>query len=686
MWINNGKGCEQQMKDYLHVFSSLFYRKVIQTVCITIAALGIFYISCIIFCTPAEALAGAGPGATGAGFYLPTYFSAPGAAVEQAGQPEKPVGATAVTAGTDKKAAFSINSTIKTVPTAPTTGLTTSNVPAVVAGTATTETAVTASAVGLLNLKAPARVTAGEKFVLSLQTKDGFPLLPGEDAAFFESCDGEEPQLVGICTLDATGTARLQLQKTKAGFYSYSVLAGPFQDGIAVTVLPGKPAALFTAQKRLFLEAGSRAAAEFSVEDAYGNKVAADRQAEFGKQLAVLISGPDDKKETPPSVENFSIAANPAGNFVIKFTADIIGDYIVKATLPEGGVSAHSIVCARELGAVTDVDLAVQDGKEPFLRLSKDPAQPGRLELGVVFRGENNITKTSSPAEERNIIFSTDRPDLLRIEKTAGSSALLTEKGKGGLANVTVSYIGSGKGLQKSMPIYIAGDPVKIKAETIIDDLIAWVELTLADQEGRPTWEKAKGYRLDTPAGLKVAAQNYFDRGKAEFVLNAEKYGCYNVGITAEGGLSHNLQLVFLKKPKPAQQAVLFIGQESYIKDGQPAKVSPAPETCFGRVFVPVEFLYDAFGVEVSIFPRLKKITLQSPDGTEIIIDGTALQLTTTNTQKGSTVITPIGTLFLQEKTGTYFVPAGIIARILGLEVDYLPKRNQIEHVTFIRR
>ncbi len=660
------------MKDYLHVFSSLFYRKVMQTVCITIAALGILYISW----APAEALAGAGLETTGARYYLPTYFST-----------EKPGDATAATAVNNS--ASGTNSSIKTDCTAPATGSTTSNAPAVVAGTATAETAVAAPAIGLLNLKAPAQVTAGEKFVLSLQTKDGFPLLPGEDAAFFESFDGGEPQLAGICTLDAMGTARLQLQKTKAGFYSYSVLAGPFQDEIAVTVRPGSPATLFTAQKRLFLEAGGLAAAEFTVEDAYGNKVAADCQAEnnIGKQLKILISGPDNNRgKTPPAEKNFSITANPAGNFVVNFTADKIGDYVVKATLPEGSVSAHSIVCARELGAVTGVDLAVQEGEEPFLRLSKDPARPGRLELDVILRGENNITKIPSPAEERNLIFSTDRPDLLRLENAAAGKALLTEKGKGGLATATVSYIGSGKGLQKSIPIYIAGDPVKIIPEIIIDDLTARVELTLADQEGRPTWEITKGYRLDTPAGLKVAVQNDFDRGKAEFVLNAEKYGCYNVGITADGGLSHNLQTVFLKKPKPAQQAVLFIGQESYIKDGQPAKISPAPETCFGRVFVPVDFLYDAFGVEVSIFPSLKKIALQSPGGTEIIIDGTALQLTTTNTQKGQTVTTPISTLFLQEKTGTYFVPAGIIARILGLEVDYLPKRDQIEHVTFIRR
>lgn len=659
------------------VFSCLTSKKErsIRIIFIVLAVLGMTFI----FFTPAKAATEADLKATGARYYLPTYFSASEADVALDEQSKKSAGATNVTF---QETASEAKSTSKTVPAAAATGPAAKYAPPVVEGTP-----AATPAAGLLNLKAPAQVVAGESFVLSLTTKDGFPLLPNEDAAFFESCDGGESQLAGIRTLDTNGTARLQLQKTKANFYNYSVLAGPFQDEITVTVLPGKPAALLRTQEHLFLEVGSEATVEFAVEDAYGNKVAVNNQPEKkATELPTVTVSEPDSNLAPAAEKNFSITANPAGNYVVNFTADKIGDYVVKVSFPDVGISAHSTVCSRELGAVTDVELAVQDGKEPFLRLSEDATKPNKLELGVILRGENNLTKMLSPAEGRNIIFSTDRPDLLRIEKTSESRALLTEKGKGGLATVTVSYVGSGKGLQKSIPIQIAGDPVGIKPEVIINDLMARVQLTLADKEGRLTWEKTKGYRLDTPKGLKTTAQNNFDHGKAEFVLKAEKYGCYTVGIATEEGLSRNLQIVFLKKPKPAQHAVIFIGQEGYIKDGQPAKISPAPETCYGRVFVPVEFLNDAFGVEVSVFPTLKKIVLQNPDGMQIIIDGTALQLTTANDKDGATVKTPISTLFLQEKTGTYFVPAGIIARILGIEVDYLPKCDQIEHVTFIRR
>lgn len=542
------------------------------------------------------------------------------------------------------------------------------------------------SAAGLLNLEAPDQVTAGKDFVLSLNTGEEFPLLVNEDAAFFESYNGGEPRLAGICTLDAQGTARMQLQRKKAGTYRYSVLAGPFQSEITVTVLPGRPAVIREMQERLFLETGRCATVEFTVEDFYGNKIAAGSTAkqQTANLLTVLITDPE--QNSLPEAE-FKLTSNPADNFVVSFVAEKRGNYLVETCLPcDTGVSARSLVCARELGAVTSIELAVQGGKEPFLRISGDRAQPGRLELEAILRGENNITKTPSPAEERNIIFSTDRPDLLLVEETPGGKAFLTEKGKGGLATVTVTYIEEGKGLQKSVPIWVAGDPARLKLETKIHDLTAQVEVTLLDKEGRLAWEKTKNYRLDIPAGLSLVVQTEFAHGQAEFALEAEDYGSYTVGLTTGEGLCRSLRIDFLEKIKPARHAVIFIGQESYIKDGQPAKMSPVPEICYGRVFVPVEFLTATFGVEVSSFPGAEKISLQSPNGMKMIIDREAQQLTVINTKEGTTMTTPIGTLFLQKKADTYFVPAGIIARLFGAEVDYLPKRDQIEHVTFIRK
>ncbi len=602
-----------------------------------------------------------------------------------------------------------------------------------------------ASAANLLNLHAPERVTAGKSFVLSLSTGKEFPLLVNEDAAFFESCDGEEPRLAGICTLDAQGKASMELQRKKAGTCRYSVLVGPFQSEATVTVLPGPPAAIMAIQECLYLETGRRAAVEFAIEDLYGNNIAtrcdagdtgasnidsikgtndtggrnstgsinstgvigsidntgnvgstgntssrgsADHrlaEQEAKKLLAVVITDPE--QHLLPAAE-IGLVSNPAGNFVVRFLAGKKGDYLVEARLlQDAGISARSLVCVREPGTVTAIDLALPGGeKEPFLHISKDRTQPGRIELGAILRRENNLTKVPSAAEERNIIFSTDRPDLLKLEEITGGKALLTEKGKGGLATVTVTYLEEQKGLQKSIPLWISGEPAQIKLETQTSDLTAQVKATLLDEEGCPTREKTKNYRLDLPAGLRSTAQTEFARGQAEFVLEAQNYGSYTVGFSAGKGLHRDLKINFVEKIRPAKHAVLFIGQESYIRDGQPAKMKCAPEISYGRVFVPLEFLTATFGVEASIFPGKEKIALQGANGTTLVIDQEARELTVTNTKDGTTTATPISSLFLQKKAGTYFVPVGIIAPLLSVEVDYLPKRDQIEHVTFTRK
>lgn len=547
-----------------------------------------------------------------------------------------------------------------------------------------------ASLTGPFTLKAPKEVAAGKDFVLTLSTADSFPLLVGDEATFFESCDDGKPQLIGIRTLDAQGVACMQIQKKKAGACHYSALVGPFQSETEVMIVPGPPAAIREIQERLFLETGRHAAAEFSIWDDHENKITAGSAPgkQIGKLLTVSITDPG--QNLLPE-KDFKITSNPAGNFVVSFAAGEVGNYLVEARLPahpphDTDICAHSLVCAREPGAVVGIDLEIENGREPFLRINKDRLHPGRLILKTSLQGENNINKMISPAEERNILFSTDRPALLRIDGLAGGEAVLTERGKGGPATVTVSYLGEGKGLQKTIPLWIAGEPAQIKLETKIDDLTAQVQAALLDKEGLLTWEKTKVYRLNLPEGLKATTQTDFNHGRAEFVLKAEDYGSYTVGIIAGEGLRRNLKIDFAEKIQPARHAVIFIGQKTYIKDGRPAEAGPAPEMFQGRVFVPAEFLTIVFGVEVRTFSGTKKIALQSPDGTEITIDREAGQLTVTDAKKETTTTTPAGTFILQEKNGTYFIPAGIIARLLDYEVDYLPKRNQIEHVTFKKR
>ncbi|NLJ77690.1 MAG: hypothetical protein GX325_10645 [Peptococcaceae bacterium] len=542
-----------------------------------------------------------------------------------------------------------------------------------------------ASSAGPLRMTMPAQVAAGKTFVLTLSTDDAFPPLRNEYAALFESYNGGKPRLNRIHTLDARGTASIQLQNKKAGLYRYEAWVGPFQSEATVIVHPGPPSIIREIQEHVFLEAGHHATVEFSAWDPFENKIAADSpQGQQAKKLLnVSIADPE---QNLLSKKEYEITSNPAGHFVISFIAEKMGNYLVEVRpLDNSGPPACSLVCARKPGAVVGIGLETQNGGEPFLRISEDRAQPGRLKLKATLHGENNIDRAVSPGEEQNIIFSTDRPDLLRIDKLTEGEAILTEKGEGGLATITATYLEEGKGMQKSIPLWIAGDPAQIKLETKINGLTAQVQATLLDKKSRPTREKTKAYRLDLPKGLKATAQTEFDRGQARFAIEAEAYGSYTMKIATKEGLHRSLNIDLVEKIQPARHAVIFIGQEAYIRDGQPAKISPAPEMFQGRVFVPIEFLTTVFGMEVSVPPETKKVALQSLDGMKITIDQESGLLTVTDTVDGTTKTTPAGTLTLQKKDETYFAPAGIIARLLGIEVDYLPKHDQIEHVTFKR-
>lgn len=181
------------------------------------------------------------------------------------------------------------------------------------------------------------------------------------------------------------------------------------------------------------------------------------------------------------------------------------------------------------------------------------------------------------------------------------------------------------------------------------------------------------------PDGVNIISKSELSQGKANFVLEAEDYGHYKINMVTGDGISGSFALNFDPAAKPAEHVVLFIGQDYYYKDGIPQKLSHAPWVSYGHVFVPADFIADIFAVQALTFPTAGKVAFRGKD-LEIVVDKKELKLTVTAGDATST--RPIGHAFLQEKNGTYFVPLGDIARLMGAQVDYLPKHEEIEHVT----
>jgi hypothetical protein len=528
-----------------------------------------------------------------------------------------------------------------------------------------------------INLNAPAEIRAGETFTISLVTGEGFPLLLNQEAAFFESLAGGPFALAGIAGIDDKGAAELTLRRDAAGEYIYQVRVGPFQEEVAVTVLPARPSRIRAESESFYLEAGRPAGVKFIVEDSYGNAIRAGEkpdQYRLEKLLEVSLTAPERN-----AAAKIELTDGPEGNFVAAFKPKKTGDYIVEASLKDSGLSAKTVVHVREFGNVTGIELSVRGKKVPALRISSPSEKHNRLGLETTLIGQHGFRRTPSVQDEANIIFTTNRPDLLQVEEISGGKAVVIERGKSGRATVTAVYLEKGRGVKDSIDVWVAGIPAQINFKIKIEGFTAGVEATLLDKEGQPTYEEIKEYGLLVPDGVNIISKSELSQGKANFVLEAEDYGHYKINMVTGDGISGSFALNFDPAAKPAEHVVLFIGQDYYYKDGIPQKLSHAPWVSYGHVFVPADFIADIFAVQALTFPTSGKVAFRGKD-LEIVVDKKKLKLTVTAGDATST--RPIGHAFLQEKNGTYFVPLGDIARLMGAQVDYLPKHEEIEYVT----
>ena len=431
-------------------------------------------------------------------------------------------------------------------------------------------------------------------------------------------------------------------------------------------------------------------------------------------------------------IRGYMLIADREDDYAVRFTPAQTGDYLVRAALPATGTSAlaapsppvgqetsiptraETTVRSREFGAITGIAFTIENnGNEPWLRASvgattdtgassaagantesaanaiintgiginTKAADKNRLELTVELIGEYGLRRLPAKHEENNIIYSTNRPDLLQVERTSGGKALLTEKGKPGLTTVTVTYLPeTGRGLQDSIELRISGQPTSINYKTGLDNLTAAIETALLDRDGQPALSQAEDYTILLPPRINILSKSPLQNGRANFTLQAEEYGNYTITMLTGDNLSLDIELIFEQTIIPTKHVIIFIGEKSYFKDGEPASMSHAPWISYGHAFVPVTFFADTFAIEILPSPSSRILTLRRDDR-EAHIDLTTLTLT--YTEKNIAMTQPIGSLFLQEKDGVLFLPAVTISRLFGAQTDYQPKQGEVEHITF---
>lgn len=528
----------------------------------------------------------------------------------------------------------------------------------------------------LADLKGPDYVKAGVDFTITLVTGEDFPLLLNQEVSFFESFEDEAYQLIGRSNLDEQGKAELKLNKTTAGKYKYNAILGPFQNEIEVTVLPSRPSVIRGVEEVFFHEAGKTVEAGFLVEDSYGNIIKfGNREGQYLLKdlLEVSVTGPDNNP-----IREIDLTSGRDGILLVKFLPVQKGDYVVESSIKNTGISAATVVKAREFGDIVGISFIVDDEKGTLLHINDHKAERNALELRLLLKEEHGFTKTASPDDK--IIFSTNSPELVLFDIISGGRLIVKERGKPGIAIITATYLEKGKALQDSVDLHIARIPAEINLDVKTEGLTAKVEAVLLCKEGLPARESIKEYTISAPPKINIVSQDDFNNGRAYFILEAESHGSYDIFISSAEGISKKFTVNFDQRGKPAKHVVLFIEQEYYIKDGEPVKMNAPPWISYGHVFVPVDFIVDILGVKAISFSSPDKLILQDEER-EVIIDKDKCRMTVI--KNNSTREFPIGELFLQKKGGSYFVPASDIARIFGARVDYLPKHGNIEHVSF---
>ena len=532
-----------------------------------------------------------------------------------------------------------------------------------------------------IGLQVPGQVRAGESFAITLFAEVSYPYTPEDEAAFYEYRDGMAPRLLNTAKLNEKGQITLTVDQKTAGDYTYKAILGALEAQAALIVLPAAPERIEAEEESFFRERGRVADVRFIVKDAFGNHISAGAgsgQYVPARLLRISVTGPDGKALT-----NIALATDSAGDALIRFTAGQTGDYLASATLTANETSGETLVKIRDFGAVSGIAFIKDEDREPWLQTGAEnglSSRRNRLELAIELIGDYDLRRPPTAAEESRIIFSTNKPELLLVEKISGGQARLTERGKPGLATLTATYLPQGgQGIQGAIELRLSGRASRINFKTAIKTLTATVDAALLDQEGQPAFTVLEDYALILPPGLDLITKSPLLNGKAAITLQADKYGAYNVTVMTGDGLVGSVLLNFEQAILPAKNVVVFVGERSYFKDGEPAMMSHAPWVSYSHVFVPVTFLADIFAAEIVPSTSTRTIILRSADK-EIVVDQAALTLSVT--EKGFTTTQPIGSLFLQSREGAWFLPSVTIARLFGAEADYLPKQGPIEHVT----
>lgn len=360
---------------------------------------------------------------------------------------------------------------------------------------------------------------------------------------------------------------------------------------------------------------------KFKVNDVSGNMVKAISAADLATIDMEIVDEPDDSSLSTPT-----ISQEASGNVVVKITDKLAyeGAYKLRVSLPNGKYQEINFTVKKQ-GAVNKITIAYD---EAALALSTDLSTVAGTTVSgtpTIDTFDANNVKKSVKATDAKITVVSSNPGLISVEAD-GSLKVMTTKTENIGKEVTITVVDEENKLTATTTMKIAGSVAgfnaKAPAEVTLVDKNAKVDIEFVDEKGNVVALGAgKAASLDSfvilakPEGAAVSVEEGTDFG-----ADSEDVGTTYLDVTSSKAGDVKLQLLISSDSKKytqnvtvkfgtpavvapvvgAKSLVLNIGSTFGIADGAVKTMDVAPFIKDGRTFVPVRFIAEQLGAEVS--------------------------------------------------------------------------------------
>ena len=513
-------------------------------------------------------------------------------------------------------------------------------------------------------------------------------------------------------TTDAFGRVTAKITATKAGTYGIIARAGG-KNSAQVNYVFAADTTPFNIELAKNADGKIVATGQVAdkilgvkVTDLNGNAINGDADGNgtvtAAEAAAVLTATVEDKPDGASAVLTFDSYSSSSDQFRYDLNPSKAGDYKIRFQLANGRF-VDGIVKADKQGDIVKITIKYDEASLVIPSAgANSTAAPtvDQVDAKGVSTGASGILQ-----------FSSSNPAVATVN-AAGVITTATTDAKDA-QGVTITVIDTTNNLVATTVMPLVGAPVAIKASTpepVQVNQDATIELTFVDSNGKvvalgasaPLAANLEHTILSKPDGAGVdvsykstAVTDFRDTGKSTLKVSSTKNGevVVQVRITAGGNVYTTPVTVKVAPPAPpkavfgAKDLTLTIGATVAVADGKVVMSDLAAFIKDGRTFVPVRFIAEQLGAEVSFTTnaegRTETVTLTRPDLTVTMTMGSSSVVVVKN-GVSSTVTADVAAYVVPE-SGRTVLPFRALAEAMGATVSFGPEGGMVEWVKFVQ-